>query len=571
MVEDIDKFTSLRKPQSTIRSQIVDLVKHALEQVQVEGLLPAISGADPVVERPQNPENGDFSCSFPLKIARSMAMNPMLIAEKIVSGMPEDRAIDRVWAASPGFINFSLKSSWLALQVDDVLEIGSDYGSVDVGEGHRVQVEFVSVNPTGPLHVGHARGAVFGSALANILEAARYEVHREYYINDAGNQMDRFNHSLYARYQQQFGIDAQVPEDGYRGEYMVELARELKHQEGDKFLSKPEHEAIAEIGVLGVRKMLDAIRADMNGLRVDYDVWFSERTLYEDGQYKQSMKLLSDKGFLVEREGATWFKSSSLGDEKDKVLIRSTGIPTYFAGDVAYHYDKFFHRKFDRVIDVLGADHQGHVSFMDAVVTALGVAPDRLNLLIYQLVTFKRGKESVRVSKRAGDLITVRDLVNEVGTDACRYFFLSRSHDSQMEFDLELAKQESSENPVYYVQYAHARIASILRLAKENGINHEDGQVLLLTDESELSLIRKMLVLPELVETIARTLEPHHLPHYAMELATAFHWFYQQCRVVSTKPEEIKVTKARLKLVDAARIVLARCLGLMSMEAPEEM
>ena len=571
MAPDKDHTGSSQDPYLSIRAHIAQMVRRALEQAQSGGELPSAQVENLVIERPQNPEHGDFACSLPLKLAGPMAMNPMAIAEKLVSLMPEEGAIERVWAARPGFLNFSLKPSWLALQVDAVRETGEAYGSVDTGAGQRVQVEFVSVNPTGPLHVGHARGAVFGSALANILEAAGYEVQREYYVNDAGSQMDRFNHSLYARYQQQFGVEAQVPEDGYQGEYMVELARELKDEEGERFLNMPEQEAVGELGEIGLRKMLDAIRADMEELRVSYDMWFSERTLYEEGQYERSMNILRDAGYLTERDGATWFKSTALGDEKDKVLVRSTGVPAYIAGDVAYHYNKFFERQFDRVIDVLGADHQGHIRFMKAVATALGVAPDRLKLLIYQLVTLKRGQEVVRLAKRTGDLITMHELVEEVGVDFCRYFFLSRSPESHMEFDLELAKEASAENPVYYVQYAHARIASILRLAQEREIDYSDGRLSLLTHEAELALIRRMLLLPELVETMARTLEPHHLPHYAVELATAFHWFYQQCRVVSSVPEDAEVTRARLKLVDAARTVLARCLGLMSMEAPEQM
>ena len=555
----------------SIKEHIAQLVRRALEEAQGSGQLPSAQVERLVIERPQNSEHGDFACSLPLKLARPMRMNPMDIAEKLASLMTVEGAIESAWAARPGFVNFSLKPSWLAEQIATIREGGEAYGNVDVGTGQRVQVEFVSVNPTGPLHVGHARGAVLGSALANILQAAGYEVEREYYVNDGGSQMDRFNHSLYARYKQQFGLEASVPEDGYQGEYMIELARELKAEEGDRFLNIPEREAIGDLGEMGLRKMLDAIRADMADLRVSYDVWFSERTLYEEGQYQRSMKLLSDAGYLADREGATWFKSTALGDEKDKVLVRSTGAPTYFAGDVAYHYNKFFERHFDRVIDVLGADHQGHIPFMKAVATALGVEPERLDLLIYQLVTLKRGQEVVRASKRTGDLITVRELVEEVGPDACRFFFLSRSHESQMEFDLELAKEESAENPVYYVQYAHARIASILRLAQERGIDYSDGRLSLLIHEAELALIRKMLLLPELMETMAHTLEPHHLPHYAVDLATACHWFYQQCRVVSSVPEDADITKARLKLVDAAKTVLARCLGLMSMEAPEQM
>ena len=554
-----------------LQEQIAKLVRNALEEAQGQDLLPPPTVGEISIERPQNPDHGDYSCSIPLKLARPMRANPMVIAERLVSLVRTEEPLDKVWAAPPGFINFSLKPSWIAERVDEIREARDAYGNVKVGAGARVQVEFVSINPTGPLHVGHGRGAVFGSALANILEAAGYEVVREYYFNDAGSQMDRFNQSLYARYRQHFGRDAEMPSDGYQGRYLIDLAAALGSEQGDRFLSVPEEEAVRGLGELGLGKILESIRKDVAELGVSYDVWFSERSLYSDGQFETAMSLLRDSGYLIERDDATWFASTALGDDKDKVVVRSTGEPTYFATDVAYHYNKFFERDFERVIDVLGADHQGHVPFMKAVATALAVSPDRLDLVIHQLVTLKRGDETVRVSKRTGDLITLRELVEEVGVDACRYFFLYRSPESQMEFDLELAKKESSDNPVYYIQYAHARISSILRLAEERGIDYEDGDLSLLSHEGELALIRKMMALPELIEMMAHSLEPHHLPHYAVDLAAAFHWFYERCRVVSSDPEDLGITKARLKLVEAARIVLARSLTLMIMQAPDRM
>ena len=555
----------------TIREQITQLVTRAFEDAQHSGLLPSASLDDVTVERPQNPEHGDFACSLPMKLARPMRMNPMDIAEKLVSLIPVEGALSEVSAARPGFINFSLKHSWLVSQIEVIREAGMTFGNVDIGVGKKVQVEFVSVNPTGPLHVAHARGAVIGSALANILDAAGYDVEREYYFNDAGNQMNRFYLSLYARYQQLFGRDAELPPDGYQGEYMVEMAREVKTEKGDSFLDLPESDAIREIGRIGLDKIMGAIREDVASLRVRFDVWFNEASLYTDGQYERAMELLKDNDFLTEHEGAVWFASTDLGEDKDAVLVRSNGTPTYFAADVTYHYNKFVERGFDQVIDVWGADHQGHVARTKAATAARGVPPGRLTIVIHQMVTLKRGDEIVRLSKRSGDIITLRELVGEVGADACRFFFLSRSPDSQMEFDLELAMKQSSENPVYYVQYAHARIASILRLAQERGIDYSDGDISLITHKAELALIRKMLLLPEMIETMARSLEPHHLPHYAVELATAFHWFYQNCRVVSSVEGEENITKARLKLAEAARLVLARCLELMVMEAPDQM
>ena len=553
------------------REYIAQLVTRALDEAQRLEILPPATIEGAAVERPQNPEHGDFACTLPLKLAGPMRMDPMRIAEALVALIPVDGAVGSVWAARPGFINVSLDQSWLREQVEVIRAAGDAYGSSNIGEQRRVQVEFVSVNPTGPLHVGHTRGAVIGSALANILEAAGYQVEREYYINDAGNQIDQFNLSLFARYQQLFGVDAPVPADGYQGDYVVDIARELKDEEGDRFLDVPESDAAREIGTIVLAKMIDGIRNDLEQLRVRFDVWFSERSLYSNGQYDQAIKVLDEQGFLERREGAVWFASTALGEDKDNVLVRSTGAPTYFASDVAYHYNKFLERKFDRVVNIWGADHQGHVGRMKSVAGALGVPPENLTLIIYQMVTFKSREEVVRASKRTGNFITLREVVEDVGADACRYFFLVRSAESQMNFDLDLAKQESSENPVYYIQYAHARIASILRLAQERGIDYGDGDLSLLTDEAELALIRRILVLPELVEMMARSLEPHHLPHYTLELATAFHWFYQQCRVVSGVAGEEEITRARIKLVEAAKTVLARCLSLMSMDAPDYM
>ena len=391
---------------------------------------------------------------------------------------------------------------------------------------------------------------------------------REYYVNDAGGQIEAFYRSLYARYREVFGLPAEIPNDGYRGNYLVDLANEVAKEKGDTFLKMDETAGVSELGKIGLQKMMEWIRKDLELVRVHFDVWFSEKSLYESNQYETAMSLLRDKGHVVEREGAVWFASSELGDDKDNVLVRSTGVPTYFASDVAYHYDKFVERGFDRVINIWGADHQGHVPRMKAVLSALGVNPGRLQVLITQMVTLKRGNMEIRISKRSGEIVTLRDVIEEVGADACRFFFLARSADSQMDFDLELAKKESADNPVYYVQYAHARIASIFRLARERRIDFSRGDVNLLTTEPELSLIRRMLQFPEVIETVVSNLEPHHLTYYAQELATAFHSFYKQCRVVS---DDEALTAARLKLVDAARVAFARTLSIMGMSVPEKM
>lgn len=555
----------------TLIDQIHDILARALSAAQADGRLPNVDVSDITVERPNNPEHGDFASSSPMKFARLMRRAPFDIAESIVASVETGGILESAVAARPGFVNLRLRAEWLGVQVDAIRRADQTFGVVDDGKGARVQVEFVSVNPTGPIHVGHGRGAVFGSALASVLEAAGYEVEREYYINDAGRQMDRFNQSLYARYVQEFGRDAELPDDGYQGEYLVDLARDLKGEYGRKYLDMERGPAVSEIGEIGMRRMIDAIRADMEDIEVRYDVWFSERSLFANGQFQTAMNMLEESGLLAERDGATWFAATKLGDDKDKVLIRSNGASTYFASDVAYHYDKFIVRGFDRVINVWGADHQGQVPFMKQLADVLGVQRDRLVLLLYQLVTLKRSGESVRFSKRAGEVVTIRELVEEVGPDACRFFFLQRSPESQMEFDIELAKDRSEKNPVYYVQYAHARIIGILRIAGERGIDYADGDTSVLVHEAEVALIRKMLQLPELVSMMAKNLEPHHLTYYSMDLATEFHNFYHQCRVVSSDPEDAEITKARLKLVDAARIVLGRCLSLMGMNAPAKM
>ncbi len=551
-----------------IKHKLAEVLEQAVTQAQQQGLLAVTALPEVIIERPQNPEHGDYASSLPLKLARTTDIAPLAIAEKIIEFMPPLPEVAKIVVVAPGFINFKLNPDWLTKQVAAIPDAGDSYGNIDFGGGRSVQVEFVSVNPTGPLHVGHGRGAVLGSTLANVLSATGHAVEKEYYINDAGSQLDAFNRSLYARYQQCLGIDAEMPSDGYMGNYMVDLAREIADKEGKRFLTMSGDAAIRELGSIGVARIMEMIRRDLELLGVEFDVWFSEQSLYKNGQYEKTMKLLRDGGYVAEKENATWFTSSALGEDKDNVLIRSDGSPTYFASDVAYHFNKFLERKFDTVINIWGADHQGHVSRMMVVVNALGINPERLKVVICQLVTLRRGQELVRVSKRSGDIITLREVIDEVGSDACRFVFLSRSADAQMDFDLELAKKQSADNPVYYVQYAHARIASILRLAKEKGIDYSHGDVSLLITEPELTLIRRMILLPEMLELIASTLEPQHLPYYAQDLATVFHSFYKQCRVVSKNQE---LTWARLKLVKAAQIVLARTLHLMGMTAPESM
>jgi arginyl-tRNA synthetase len=551
-----------------IKYEIARLVSDAAARAQEEGDLPPLALPEVTVEHPAREEHGDYAASLPMKLARAARSDPLAVAEAIAKHIRPSDAIVEVAVAPPGFINFRLSDAWLARQIDAILAEGERFGDVPLGQGQRLQVEFVSANPVGPLHVGNGRGLAIGDTLAGVLAAAGYAVGREYLVNDAGTQTETFASTLYARYQQLFAREVDVPEGGYPGHYVAELAEELRAEHGEAFLRPTGEPWPPELHDVGVAKMLAIIRDDLAAIGVNYDVWFSEKSLYAAGTYERAMELLREKGVVAEKEGAVWFTSSALGEDKDNVLVRSTGSPTYFASDIAYHYDKFLLRGFERVINVWGADHQGHVPRMQAAVAALGVDPERLDIIIYQLVTLRRGAEIVRLSKRTGEIITLRELVEEVGADACRFFFLARAADSHMDFDLELAKRQSAENPVYYVQYAHARIAGILAHAAEQGVDYADGDLALLSHPAELALIRRMLLLPEVVEGVARTLEPHHLPHYALELATVFHDFYEKCRVVS---DDLPLSKARLKLVAACKIALARTLGLMGVSAPDRM
>jgi len=549
--------------------EVEKLVQAAILAAQQAGDLPAFEIPPLSVERPQREEHGDCATGVALQLASIARMAPLRIAETIVSHVRETEFVAQVEVAPPGFINFTLDQGWLVRQVDEILAAGDRYGTLSLGQGQRVQVEFVSANPTGPLHVGSGRNAAIGDSLASILEAAGYEVQREFYVNDAGTQMRVFAATLYSRYAQALGREEAIPEDGYPGQYLVDLGNQIAAEEGDRFLGMPHEEALDALYDVGREKMLATIRDDLRLMGVNYDRWFSEKSLYESGLFDKVKAILDERGYITERDGAVWFASSELGDEKDNVIIRSDGEPGYFASDISYHYDKFVIRGFDRVIDVWGADHQGHVPRMKTALRAIDVDPDRLVIILYQLVTLRRGGEIVRLSKRSGDIVTLRDVLEEIGPDAVRFLLLARASDSQMDLDLDLAKEQSSENPVYYVQYAHARIASILRYAED--IDYRDGDVSLLEHSAELALIRQMLRLPEVLEKAAIGLSPHYLPYYAMELAGIFHPFYKQCRVVSSLPEDGPLNKARLKLVAATKVVLSRVLDLMGVDAPESM
>lgn len=551
-------------------------VQQAIIKAQKKGDLPKFDIPEIVIERPKSSEWGDYACAVCMSMARFARMAPMEIAKVVVNRFPESENIKELTIAHPGFINFVLDPGWLQRQVNEIFKDVVGYTDIDLGKGKRVQVEYGSANPTGPLHMGFGRNVVLGDGIANVLAAAGYQVHREYYVNDAGTQMGLFAASLYARYAQALGHDEPLPENGYQGEYVIEWGKDIARNFGVKFVEMPREAALSEIEHIGLDKVLQSVRIDCHDLGINYDNWFHEKTLYENGQFEKIMTILRQRDMLEEKQGAVWFTSSKYDQQvTDQVVIRSNGMPGYFASDIAYHYNKFVERGFDWVIDVWGADHQGHVPRMKTMMQALGLDPNRLTLALYQLVTIKKGGEDIRLSKRAGTMVSLRELLDDVGADAIRYTLLTRAAESQMEFDIDLAKEQSDRNPVYYVQYAHARIASILREAEERGFAPQGEQLELLNQPAELDLIRKMIELSEIIEKAALQLAPHHLAYYAQELATIFNIFYRDCRVLPRKQGEPGVTdeemSARLLLVQAAKAVLARTLHLMGMNAPERM
>jgi len=559
-----------------IRDEIAALVQAGIRNAQNAGDLAAFDTLEIPIERPKVAAHGDYSSGVSMGLARFAKMKPLDIAQRIAAHLPASNMIGKAEAVLPGYINFSLADAWLAAQVETILAQGEAWGSADVGRSLRTQVEFVSANPNGPLHIGSARNAVIGDALASVLQAAGYAVEREYYVNDAGSQMRRFGESIWARYAQALGKEVSFPEDGYQGGYITELGQQLAAEADRRYLEMDQREAVRIIADWAMERMLKNIEADLADLGIHFDTWRHERMFYDQGLFQRVLTMLRERGCIVEYDDAVWFRHPDL--EKDAVLIRSAKVvpepseqPTYLASDVAYLWDKLVERNFTRAIYVWGADHHGDVPRVKMAAKALGLDPDRLIFILYQLVSLKRGGEEVRMSRRAGEFITLREVIDEVGSDAIRFMLLTRSADSTMDFDLALAKEQSSENPVYYVQYAHARIASILKKAAAEGFGEEGGNVTLLVTPGDLALIRKMLDLPEVIAKAATDLAPHHLTHYAQDLAATFHAFYRDCRVVSTLPEEAEMTRARLKLVRAAKVVLARTLHLMGMNAPESM
>ena len=552
-----------------IEEQLARLVREALLAAAQELGLPEAPVTVEVI-RPRAKEHGDYATNIALALAPAVGRSPREVADVIAKHLPPAGFVAKAEVAGPGFINFFLAHPWLYEELSEVERLGPAYGRIDVGDGERVQVEFVSTNPTGPLHVGHGRNAAFGDALARLLETAGYRVEREYYVNDAGRQAELFGASVEARYLQHLGREAEVPEGGYHGNYLADLAAELAGEYGEGLLELTPEDRRARLGAEGMRRMLDAIRRSLERMDIRMDTWFYESTLHAEGRIDQALKLLRERDLAYEAEGALWFASERFGDEKDRVLVRSNGEPTYFAADCAYLRDKFA-RGFDRLLYVWGADHHGAVKRLQGAVQAFGYELDRVEFLLTQLVALYRGGDPVRMSKRTGDIITLDEVVDEVGPDAARYTLVSRSPDSQLDFDIELVKSQTLENPVYYVQYAHARIASILRFAEERGIGLEPFEKVRaeeLVHETELDLLRKIAELPELVRFAAEARAPYRLTRYAEELAAHFHRFYTECRVVTDDPE---LTQARLHLAAATRQVIANVLAILGVSAPDSM
>lgn len=550
------------------REQIYLAIVAAIKQAKDKGQLIFQEIPDFTVEIPREKAHGDFATNVAMLLSKENRQAPRQIAQIILDNFTNiQQGLEKMEIAGPGFINFYLGTAWLYQVLPQVIREDEKYGCSDFGQGQKIQVEFVSANPTGLLHMGNARGAALGDTLCNVLEAAGFEVTREFYINDAGNQIENFGKSLEARYLQLLGQEAEFPAEGYHGEDIIETVKNIIASVGDEYL-KVETELRKEFLIQkALQEKLGNIKRDLARFGVEYDVWFSEQSLHDSGAVTQTVQELQNKGFIYEKEGALWFKTTELGEEKDEVIVRSNGLATYFAADIAYHRNKF-ERGFEKVINIWGADHHGHVARMKGAMQALGYTPDNLQVILMQLVRLFRAGEIVRMSKRRGQYITLSELIDEVGRDAARYFFVMRSPDSHLDFDLDLAKTESTDNPVYYVQYAHARINSILLASTEKSANLQDVDFTLLKEEEELALIRKIAELPDEIVGVAESYEPHHLTRYAHELASLFHSFYNSCRVLT---DEEGLRKARLFLVNAARITLRNVLLLLGVTAPEKM
>ncbi len=554
-----------------MKERLKQHIQNALQACYSQGTLDSGTLPEIALEVPAHAEHGDFASNVAMILARAEKKAPRKIAEAIISALGKGDGLWReVTVAGPGFINFFLTNRCWCGVLDDVVRGGEGYGRSRVGEGTRVQVEFVSANPTGPLHIGHGRGAATGDAVAALLEAVGYEVQREYYVNDAGNQVAMLGRSIWMRTRELRGETIVFPEDGYKGDYVRDIARSLLAERQADLDGLDESQAIVLCSDYGVQKMTEWIDRDLSEFGVRFDNWYSERTLYQRDLVNKELGKLQERGLTFMQEGALWLRTTEYGDDKDRVLLRSGGEPTYFASDVAYHMEKF-ERGFDKVIDVWGADHHGYVPRMKAMLAGLGHPPEDLEVLMIQMVNLLRDGQPVTMGKRSGEFVTLREVIDEVGRDACRFFFLMRRSDSQLDFDLALAKKQSNENPVFYVQYAHARVCSINRNAAEQGValpNLGEVDFDRLVLEEELALAKLLARYPEVVEGAARALEPHRVTFYLQELATQFHSYYNRQRVLT---EDHDTSRARLYLVNSIRIVLKNALLLLGVSAPEQM
>ncbi|MEK5039994.1 arginine--tRNA ligase [Sporosarcina sp. FSL K6-3457] len=554
---------------------------NAVEQIQQEvksALRAAVIAAELVeetaipeimLETPKSKDNGDYATNIAMQLTKLAKKPPRAIAEAILEHLDTSgTSIESIDIAGPGFMNIKLATDYLGDIVKTVLEQGENYGRSTAGANEKIQVEFVSANPTGDLHLGHARGASLGDSLCNVLDFAGYDVAREYYINDAGNQINNLAYSIEARYFQALGLDKEMPEDGYQGKDIIGIGEELAKEFGDKFVNVSEQERYDYFRKYGLDFELAKLKKDLADFRVSFDVWFSETSLYENGKIDVALDKLRANGHVFEEDGATWFRSTTFGDDKDRVLIKNDGTYTYLLPDIAYHEDKLF-RGFDKLINIWGADHHGYIPRMKAAIEALGYGRDTLEVSVAQMVQLYKDGEKFKMSKRTGKAVTLRELVEDVGLDAVRYFFAMRSGDSQMDFDLDLAISQSNENPVYYAQYAHARISSILRQAEETGLAASADNVSLLQAEKELELLKKIGDFPKVISDAARLRIPHRIATYIQELAATFHSFYNAEKVLD--PTNRDLSEARLALITATRTTIANALKLIGVSAPEKM
>ncbi len=553
------------------KMQVKEIVMNALGKLIADGKLPAEPIPAFSIEIPNDKAHGDFSCNAALISAKSFRQNPKNIAAMIVeNAILGETFFNKVELAGPGFLNFFISESWFSETVNAVLSEKEDYGKTNDGAGKRVLVEFVSANPTGPMHIGNARGGALGDCLASLLQYAGYYVEREFYVNDAGNQINKFGLSLDIRYRQHFGDDIEMPEDSYHGQDIIDHVEKFAEIYGDKYMNTSEEERRKALVDYALPINIKRLEEDLLKYRIKYDTWFKESTLHNDGSVQEIIDILTKNGYTYEQDGAIWFKSSELGDDKDRVLVRANGVPTYSVPDMAYHYNKLVKRKFDIAIDVLGADHHGYVPRMRAAMKALGIDDSKLQAVIYQMVMLVRNGETVKLSKRSGKAITLATLLDEIPMDAARFFFNLRDANTHFDFDLDLAVEESSKNPVYYVQYAHARICRILEKQREEGNEcaYLPSNQLTYSEPAEIELIRHIATLPDIISEAAKNYNPSAITKYLYELAQHFHKFYDSCPI---KGAEDNVLQSRLSLCTATKIVLKNLLDLLKVDAPEKM